>query len=193
MAEIIPRWEWRTFARTIETPIDLSAYPRLRQVESSEIYLASATSQDNPKIRDEKLDIKSLQTVNEAGLEQWKPVLKASFPLSQGEFADVYRALKLAAPPGEGSYSLDDLLRMVDTEADAWATRAHKVRNLYDVDGCTVEASEVSFDGDVLQTVAVEDPDPDKVRDTVARLGLLERENISYVRAVQRMKAGTLN
>ncbi len=192
MAEIIPRWEWRTFARTIETRIDLSAYPRLRHVESSETYLASATSEDNPKIRDDKLDIKSLQAVNEAGLEQWKPVLKASFPLSNDQLAEVYRALKLGTPPGESPYNLDDLLRMIDQEADAWATHAHKVRNLYDVNGCTVEASEVSFDGEVLQTVAAEDPDPGKVRDTVARLGLLERENVSYVKAVQRIKAGTL-
>jgi len=192
VAEIIPRWEWRTFARTIETQIDLAAYPRTRHVESSEIYLASATSEGNPKIRDEKIDIKTLQLVNDDGLEQWKPVLKASFPLSEDQLAEVYRALNLPPPSGAGPCSLDALLRMIDEDANAWAVVADKVRNQYDLDGCTVEASQVILDGETFQTVAAEDPDPVKVRDTVARLGLLERENISYVRAIQRIKAGTL-
>src|SRR5512146_3187598 len=38
MAEtIIPRWEWRTFAKQIGTKMDLEAYPRHRHVVSSEI------------------------------------------------------------------------------------------------------------------------------------------------------------
>ncbi len=192
MAEIIPRWEWRTYSRTIETRTDLAAYPRTRHVESSEIYLASANSEDNPKIRDEKIDIKSLQLVNDDGLEQWKPVLKASFPISEDQLAEVYRALTLAPPTATGPCSLDALLGMIDQDANAWAVVADKVRNQYDVDGCTVESSEVAFDGEVFQTVAAEHPDAAKVRDTVARLGLLERENINYIKAIQRIKAGTL-
>ena len=192
MAEIIPRWEWRTFARTIETHIDLAAYPLSRHVESSEIYLATATSEGNPKIRDEKIDIKTLQLVNDDGLEQWKPVLKASFPLSEDQLAEVYRTLKLDPPSGTGPCSFEALLEMIGQEANAWSVVADKVRNQYDVDGCTVESSEVTFDGETFQTVAAEDPDPIKVRDTVARLGLLEHENINYIKAIQRIKAGTL-
>ncbi len=37
---------------------------------------------------------------------------------------------------------------------------------------------------------AAKAPAPAKVRDTVAEPGLLERENISYVKAAQRIKAG---
>ncbi len=192
MAEIIPRWEWRTFARTIETRIDLADYPLARHVQSSEVYLATATSEDNPKIRDEKIDIKTLQAVNDDGLEQWKPALKASFPLSEEQLAEVYRVLKLAPPAGAGPYGFDALVRLIDEEANAWAVAADKVRKLYDVDGCTVEFSEVAFDGETFQTLAAEDPDPVKVRDTVARLGLLELENINYIKAIQRIKAGTL-
>ena len=81
---------------------------------------------------------------------------------------------------------------MIGQEANAWSVVADKVRNQYDVDGCTVESSEVTFDGETFQTVAAEDPDPIKVRDTVARLGLLEHENINYIKAIQRIKAGTL-
>jgi exopolyphosphatase/guanosine-5'-triphosphate,3'-diphosphate pyrophosphatase len=109
LVEIIPRWEWHTFARTIKARIDLAAHPRTRHVDSSEIYLASATSEGNPKIRDEKIDIKTLQLANDDGLEQWKPVLKASFSLSVDQLAEVYRALNLAAPPGAGPCGLDSI------------------------------------------------------------------------------------
>ncbi len=192
MAEIIPRWEWRTFARTIETQIDLAAFPLTRHVESSEIYLASASSEDNPKIRYEQIDIKALQLVNDDGLEQWKPILKASSPLSKDQVAEVYRVLKLAPPSGKDACTLDILVKMINEDANAWAVVADKVRNLYDVDGCTVESAEVAFGGETFQTVAAEDPDPVKVRDTVARLGLLAQENINYIKAIQRIRAGTL-
>ena len=193
MGEIIPRWEWRTFARTIETRIDLADYPRTRHVESSEIYLATATSQDNPKVRDEKIDIKALQRINDDGLEQWKPILKATFPLSEDELSAVYRVFDLAPPSGAGPYNLDALLRMIGEDARTWATHVDKARSLYDVDGCTVEASKVTFDGETFETVAAEDPDPVRVRDTVAKLGLLGQENINYIKAVQRIRAGTLD
>ena len=192
MNEIVPRWEWRTFAGKVEPRIDLAAQPRTRHVESSEIYLAAPTAEGNTKIRDEKIDIKILQQRSDDGLEQWKPALKASFPLSADQVAEVYRALGLAAPPGAGDSDLEALLRMVDQDERAWVVLVDKVRDLFDVDGCTVESSRVTFDSETFQTVAAEDPDPDKVRDTVARLGLQGQENVSYLAAIQRIKAGKL-
>jgi exopolyphosphatase/guanosine-5'-triphosphate,3'-diphosphate pyrophosphatase len=176
----------------IETRIDPAAHPRIRHVESSEIYLASATAEGNPKIRDEKIDIKTLQLSNDDGLEQWKPVLKASFPLSVDQLAEVYRALNLVTPPTADPCGLDALLQLIDDDTRTWAVIVDKVRNQYDVDSCIVEVSQVTFDGETFQTIAAEDPDAVKVRNTVARLGLLERENISYIKAIQCIKAGTL-
>lgn len=192
MAEIVPRWEWRTFARAIELQIDLGDHPRSRHVESSELYLASSTARGNPKIRDGRIDVKILQQVDHRGLEQWKPVLKAPFPLSAEQLAEVHRALGLAAPKERGDGSLDALRQRIDREPNAWVVRVDKLRDLYDVGGCAVEWSEVSFDGDVFRTVAVEDPDAALVWATVDRLGLSDRENISYVNAIQRLAAGTL-
>lgn len=192
MVKIVPRWEWRTFARAIELQIDLADHPQTRRLESSEIYLTASAARGNPKIRDQKIDIKTLQQVNADGLEQWKPLLKASFPLTAEQLAAVYQALGLNEPAVTQGCDLDALLRLIDEETGAWAVSVEKIRNQYDVDGCIVEASEVGFDGDVFQTVAAEDPDPAKVTDTVARLGLSERENISYVKAIQRIKAGTM-
>jgi exopolyphosphatase/guanosine-5'-triphosphate,3'-diphosphate pyrophosphatase len=193
MGDIIARWEWRTFAKTIGTLIDPADYPLIRHVESSEIYLTSDSAEGNPKIRDEKIDIKTLRRVNDDGLEQWEPMLKASFPLSMEQMAALYRALYLPAPPGTGPVGFDALLAMIDADEHSWAVHVDKVRNQYDVDGCIVEASNVSFDGETFQTVAAEDPDAAKVRKTVATLGLFERENINYIKAAHRIKAGTLS
>ncbi len=48
--------------------------------ESDELYLIAAAG-DNVKVRDALMDIKVLRAVNEDGLEQWTPVMKAEFPL----------------------------------------------------------------------------------------------------------------
>ncbi len=192
MNEIIPRWEWRSFALQVETRVDLAAHPRTRHVESSEVYLASPTSKGNTKIRDDKIDIKVLQQRSEDGLEQWKPALKASFPLTPDQLAEVYRIVDLTARPTAEGCDFEALLRIVDQDEKAWVVHVAKIRDLYDVDGCIVEASEVVFDGEAFQTVAAEDPDPDRVRNMVARLGLQGQDNISYLAAIQRIKAGRL-
>jgi len=192
LGKIIPRWEWRTFAKTIETRIDPAEYPLLRHVESSEIYLTSASAEGNPKIRDEKIDIKTLRRVNDDGLEQWEPVLKAFFPLSMDQLTEVYCALNHTAPDSAVPCSFDALLQMIDADPNTWAVSVDKVRNQYDIDGCIIEVSDVTFDGETFRTVAAEDPDAAKVRKTVTTLGLLDRENINYIKAARRIKAGTL-
>ena len=138
------------------------------------------------------MDIKTLQQVDADGLEQWQPVLKAPFPLSADQLAAVCRALDIAAPPETGDCDLEALLRRVDDNPGTWAVYVDKVRDQYDLEGCTVELSDVTFDGKTFRTLAAEDPDPLRVKDTVARLGLQGRENISYVEAIRRIKAGSL-
>lgn len=192
MAQIIPRWEWRTFGKRIDTAIDPGTYPRTRHVESSEIYLVSSTSEANPKIRDAKLDIKSLQRTNENGLEQWKPAMKASFPITGDEVKDTFRALNLPAPVcDQDTYTLDAFLAVIGAEARAVAVPVDKVRDQYDVDGCSVEVADVTIDGNRFRTVAVEDPDPQRVTTTLGKLGLSGRENISYVKMLKTLKGLT--
>lgn len=187
MAEtIIPRWEWRTFAKQIGTKMDLAAYPRTWHVVSSEIYLVSGTFEDNPKIR----DIKQLQRIDDEGLEQWKPVMKADFPLSVDQVREVYQTLDLGMPQYDGGpIALEAFLALIEEDRRAWAIRVDKNRDLFDVDGCIVEAAVVSFDGDVYRTLAVEDPDPKKLMDTIDKLGLSGRENLNYVKAIRKFAA----
>ena len=66
------RWEWRTEA-------DLDA-PAGEVAESDEVYFLSDSSDASVKLRDGRLDVKVLERV-EDGLQLWRPVVKAEFPL----------------------------------------------------------------------------------------------------------------
>lgn len=49
---------------------------------------------DNTKVRDDLMDIKTLQQVNEDRLEQWLPIMKGSFPLPVSDIEKVLNILK---------------------------------------------------------------------------------------------------
>ena len=98
MAEIRPRWEWRSFGRHF--PEAASRLAKLRPVgaqESDELYLLSIAG-DNVKVRDGLMDIKALREVNADGLELWMPIMKAGFPLQAAEAAKVLESLHLPVP-----------------------------------------------------------------------------------------------
>ncbi len=189
MVQIIPRWEWRMFAKQIEIQIDLGSFEQTRHVESSEVYLVSAASRANPKIRDGKMDIKTLESVNEYGLEQWKPDMKAQFPLLRDQVTLVLGALDLANPDlDREAYDLEALLALVDGEGRGTSVRVDKVRDQYDVKGCTVEMSDVTFDGDRYKTVAAENSSETLVWETVKLLGLQEHKNTNYVTFIKEIR-----
>jgi exopolyphosphatase / guanosine-5'-triphosphate,3'-diphosphate pyrophosphatase len=82
LSEIKPRYEFRIWAETL-TPIreKLERLASLKETVSQETYLVSAvTDKCNAKIRAALIDVKVL-VAEDRGLEQWKPVLKAGFPL----------------------------------------------------------------------------------------------------------------
>ena len=70
--------------------------------------------------------------------------------------------------------------------------KVDKLRDLYDVDSCIVEYSEVVIDGKKYKTAVAELPDPIKVKETVQKMGLWKRENINYVKALKRIREGKL-
>ena len=79
---IVPRWEWRTFGERFgEAEAAFDARTPERVQESDELYLLSVAGGDTVKVRDELMDVKHLERVDDNGLEQWLPVLKAEFPL----------------------------------------------------------------------------------------------------------------
>ena len=112
MAEITPRWEWRSFGQRFgEAEGRLAELTPSGVQESDEIYLLSGAG-DNVKVRDALMDIKVLREVNADGLEQWTPVMKAGFPLPAAEAEKVLEALGLPIPtPLRASYTLDEFMR----------------------------------------------------------------------------------
>lgn len=193
MVEIIPRWEWRHFADKINLAINLNDYEKRRHVESSEYYVLSKVCDENPKIRENKMDIKSLQQVNEDWLEQWRPVKKVEFPLPKNELIELYRVFRLSPPQlNKDQYSIEQFIDMAKNDERLMVFSVRKIRDLYDVDGCIVEYATVNIDGRDLVSVAAELEDPLKVKETVIKLGLWDKENINYVKALKRIRSNSI-
>jgi exopolyphosphatase/guanosine-5'-triphosphate,3'-diphosphate pyrophosphatase len=164
MAEITPRWEWRTFGRSFGVADKrIDAMDSTGVQESEELYVL-APGGDIVKLRAGLLDIKTLRG-SERGLELWFPILKAEFPLSADDVRAAFSALRLAEPenaPNGGSIE-DFLGSLVTPDSGVIAVPLKKRRVRYTIGGCTAERSEVGFGGTLTSTIAIEDPDADKV------------------------------
>ena len=186
MAEIKPRWEWRSFGRRFgEAEARLAKLTPGGVQESDEIYLLSGAG-DNVKVRDALMDIKVLREVNADGLEQWTPVMKAGFPLPAAEAAKVLESLHLPVPPlSRASFTLDEFLEQFAAPGGAIrAVKVHKRRVRYTVGGCMAELSEVVANGKPTRTIAVESEDAAGVIRAVRELGLGGYTNTSYTRGL---------
>ena len=185
MSMIVPRWEWRTFGSDFGAADETFAalQPELTQ-ESDEIYLLSPGTDAAVKIRAGLMDIKELKEVDEAGLEQWRPAMKETFPLPRGEADKVCAELRVSAPwPGTDPFSLDEFLAVLAApERGVRAAAVHKRRLHYTLNGCLVEVTAVVAEGQAVRTLAVELDDAERVVATVRELGLFDRENTSYPR-----------
>jgi len=193
LPEIIPRWEWRWFGRRFGLAESrLAALPPGAVQESSETYLLSGAG-DNVKVRDALMDIKVLRDVNQDGLEQWTPVMKAGFPLPAAEVTKVFEALRLDPPPLQrASYDLAqfiDELAVPSGRIRAISVQKRRVR--YTVGGCMAELSEVVADGKPTRTIAVESEDAAAVIAAVRSLGLGGYLNTSYPRGLAALVDGT--
>ena len=133
------------------------------------------------------MDVKQLQDVNEDGLEQWKPVLKGSFPLPPADVGIVLGALNLTAPTLERpEYSLDELLAdLIEPRPELRAVKVHKHREHHTLGGCMAELSEIRTEQGAERTIAVESEDPHAVIETVRGLGLASRRNVCLPRALK--------
>ncbi len=156
--------------------------------ESAETYLVSmASAEVNPKARADLLDIKTL-VGTEDGFEQWTVRLKAPFPVSADLVAgELFPLLGIEPPPlARDEYTLGQLVdEIVAVHPDLAAAEVVKRRQMFAVNGCTGEVSDVTIDGRPVQTVAIESSDLDALRRTRTALGLDEYENVSYPRAIR--------
>jgi len=189
MGTIIPRWEWRTFAASFG-----DADRRFRQLppgnvqESDETYLLSPSCDASVKIRDQLMDIKALEQVSADGLEQWRPVMKAAFPIPAAEAAKVCAALQVAPLSVRDVYTLEQMqAELTDSSRSVRAVRVRKMRQRYTVSGCLAEMTEVIADGHPTRSVAIESENPASVLVAVREMRLGSFENLSYPRGLKRL------
>ncbi len=162
--------------------------PELAQ-ESDEIYVLSQESDASVKVRDGLMDVKRLEEVNGDGLEQWRPVLKGSFPLGAADVATMLGALGVVdADTTREAYSLEELLaELVEPNGALFAVAVHKQRAHYRFGGCMTELSEISAGGGTTRTIVVEGEDPALVSAAVRELGLADRTNVCLARGLKTM------
>jgi len=186
MGEIIPRWEWRTFGESFGESETLIKGYDAKVRESSEIYILSSMSNDNTKVRDMLMDIKYLVQVNENKLEQWNPLMKASFPISLESLNTVAKSWKVDISKDiKDGMTYEEFIAMVKSNPNLKAVDVFKNRHGYMINNCIVELAYLKFDGKPINTVAVEHEDPALVYETVKMLKLDKFENINYLRALK--------
>ena len=181
MADVVPRWEWRTFAHTVsQADTIFDAMTPVSVEDSDDLYLLTLDG-DNVKIRDQLMDIKVLREVDSAGLQCWEPILKVPFPLdveaAQIVFAGLRRPLPEIPPDG---LSLDALMTATQVGATDGprAVSMRKRRARYTVGGCQAERSTLESGGHQKTSIAVESTDPTAVAAAVAELGLGDYVNV---------------
>ncbi|HEY7003867.1 MAG TPA: hypothetical protein VH281_06260 [Gaiellaceae bacterium] len=182
---VVPRWEWRTFGERFGGADDrLAALSLEREQVSDETYLLSGSSDASVKVREGLVDVKELLCVDEHGLEQWKPVMKAPLPLSREDLEKVLAALGIDPPALERSeYGLEQLIdEVVEPDPGLRAVDVHKERRHYTFAGSLAEVSEFRTDVGEARAIAVESEDPVRVLGAVRELGLESRRNVSLPR-----------
>ncbi len=188
MGVIIPRWEWRTFGENFgEAEDKIKSYPLGNFKKSSEKYILSCNSNENTKIRDDLMDIKSLQQINDDKLEQWYPVMKAEFPLGKEKIVELCKDFfKIPVPElTKDAYTYEEYLALCEKQPDLCVVDVYKERSIFTINMAVVEIAEVKFNDKPTRTVCVEHADPENVMKTVRELGLADFENINYLRAMK--------
>jgi exopolyphosphatase/guanosine-5'-triphosphate,3'-diphosphate pyrophosphatase len=186
VAEIIPRWEWRTFGHRFgAADVVFRALTPTGIQESDELYLLSGMG-DNVKVRDDLMDIKVLKEVNADGLEQWTPVMKVGFPLPRTDVVRVFEALRRPTPElAREAYTLEQFSDELVAPTEGLRTVAvHKRRVRYTIGGCTSEVSDVVADSKEIRTIAIESEDAAAVIAAVRSVGLGDYVNTSYPRGL---------
>lgn len=187
--KIIPRWEWRTFGDKFgDSEAKIKAYEQGNFKKSSEKYILSRNSNENCKIRDDLMDIKSLQQVNADKLEQWYPTLKESFPLSRESLARLFADFFKAPLPklDRDAYSYAEFVELCKAQPDLCVVDVYKERAIYTINDAIVEIAETKFNGVPMRTICVEHIDPENVIGVVRSLGLEGYENINYIQAMKK-------
>jgi exopolyphosphatase / guanosine-5'-triphosphate,3'-diphosphate pyrophosphatase len=189
MTAISARWEWRTFGpgASVAERCWRDVEPTAEQV-SDEVYLLSDGGQ-TVKYRDGLMDVKQLLETDAFGLQQWTPVLKASFPIGRDDLERVFSALNVPLPAlAREQYTFDEFrAELTGPERGIRAVDVHKRRVRYRPHGCSAEVTDVRADDVNGSTVAIEAEDGAAVIRVVRSLGLDDYLNTAYPAGLARM------
>jgi hypothetical protein len=190
-----PRFEFRTFGQCfcdahkrmarLSVPVPEKVWER----HSDEIYIISrANDINNTKIRDGKMDIKTLVTTVD-GLEQWNPLMKGEFPISRAVLEnEVFPAFMVAMPAlTKDTITYEEFISMIEAHPDLAAVRVHKQRFGYMVNDTICEAGNVLINGARVMTINSESTEIEDIKKTIADTGLTGVENINYLQAIKRV------
>ena len=191
MAEIEFRYEFRIWAETLASLRKrLEGLAQAKQTFSQETYLVSArTDRCNAKIRSDLMDIKVL-IAEDRRLEQWKPVLKAGFPLQRSVIAtQVFTSLELPPPVlSRAEYAREEFLgEVIAAEPQIAIVHVSKNRYQFSLETCQAEFAAVTLNNLARDTVAVESADPDAVLQLIGELGIAGQANTSYIREIKQL------
>ena len=182
-----PRWEWRTLSeRSDDAERRFETYPPKAVAESDEQYLLSLDREVSAKIRDGLMDVKVLEHRRDDGLEQWRPIMKAEFPIASAEAATLLDALGAGPPPaGRDTFTLDELLsEVIGPNPRLRAVAVHKLREHTTIGGCMAERATLTVEGKAGRTIAVEEEDPELVMAAAAEVGIADRRNVAVPRVL---------
>ncbi|HEY3577654.1 MAG TPA: hypothetical protein VGK68_06640, partial [Gaiellaceae bacterium] len=149
--------------------------------------MLSQESDASVKVRDGLMDVKRLEAVDGNGLEQWRPVLKGSFPLGAADVQVVLGALGVSG--GElmrDAYTPEQLVdEVVGSSSALAAVEVHKRRVHYRLGDCMAELSEVRTGKRSARTIAVEAEEPELVAAAIRELQLVGRPNVCLARGLK--------
>jgi hypothetical protein len=190
MKDIAARYEFRIWAQALEDPhsqLERLALPSGTQRSEETYLISSGTDGCNAKIRNELLEVKLL-IASDCGLEQWKPSLKAGFPLESSIIAaQIFPGFVLEAPPLPGTrYPLAKFLEeVIRPQPDIAMVPVAKARQQFIVGACQAEFSSVTINSAAFQTVAVESLDRGAALRLIRQLGIGGSANTSYIRQIK--------
>jgi hypothetical protein len=192
MAEIKPRFEFRTFAQEFGiVERKMRAMSSVEQIrESNEIYIMSRMNNvNNTKIRNGLMDIKVLVQERQ-GLEQWNPRMKGAFPMQVEEISSaVFPAFGVHLPGlHREKYTLDQYLdEIITPHPQLQAVHVFKRRYAFTINSCIAELADVYINGARVKTANLESVDTEAILEAQQMLGLSDHENINYLLAIKRV------
>jgi len=187
MPEIVPRWEWRVAGEPAADAAQRLGDLVESEAESDEVYVLSSDGVDSVKVRDGLMDVKHLEEVRHDGLQRWRPVLKAAFPLAATDVGTMLGALRVTGMAPEPVGTVGELVERLRPRDDLRAVDVHKRRRRFTLGGCMAEVSDLRADGREVRTLAVESEDPERVLGVVHEHGLDAAPNVSVVQALKRL------